>query len=390
MPLVLEARYALATNNNLSGDRDAAEVELRATWLDAMRLGDPVWQVRVSTALADLLGHERTDRVQGEFWIGAAAAALSRIDHEHPVAWDYWYIRSKLEFLWGEFDVALDSVNHALALEGIDIIQRHHATSMALALRKIVAKGDELDVLKADAEAHLASVNAALGHTHPSAIAARSALAQILVRLGDGPGALAVLEGSEHVIERRLGRHDLRIAPLYSTRASARKITGDIEGARSDLRRVVEIRTASTPNDDRGIGLAYSNLAASLDDDQAAAVDALEYGIPRLEAGYGPDHVNTLSARATLGTRLIQLERHDDAEVELDRVAELAPEGSAVQGLVALNRSRVALARGEADRAVAFADAATALIQSNFGPEHPMLSAAREARARAQSKRAAR
>ncbi len=378
-PLIVDGQTTYAAALNGSGKSEPAEAALRTAWSEAIRAGDPVWQVRVGAALFDLLGNQEADRDLGAFWGDVSAAALDRLDEDDRAAWDYWNARGTFEAYGGNYDVALQALDAALAVPDIDISQTLASTMGRLAVRGQHAKAAELEVLLTEAQALVDLVRATLGPDHPRMIRAAQPLSTTLARLGRGTEALEALDDAMRIAQEVLAPNDPRIAGLLTVHAQALDISGDGLGARKDYQRIVEIREASNPDDDLAIALAYNNLAANETGlgEFEASIEHMEHALPRLKAAFGDDHLNVGNAHTTLSSNLIKLGRHAEARVHLEeaeRIAEAFGAASArLDPIIALNFSRVELAAGHLAVATRRAAEAVRMAKEAYGESHPVL-----------------
>lgn len=379
-PLSLEARSVLADGQLMQGDAEAAEVTLRASWSDAIRLGDPAWQVRVGADMLGAVGNTPTGRRDdGEFWRDVAGAALERIDPQHPAAWHYWNARGAFDGYGGDYESALHAFDTALALPGLRTAQIIGSTNGRVSMRARLTSGDALLEVLAEAEALAELVRDRLGPDHPRMIKVAQPLASVLTALGRGEEALVALQDAVAVADSFLEPSDPRIAGLLTTRAAALSAAGKPEAARDDHRRVVEIREATDPDNDATLGLAYNNLAVAEMGlgNNAESAATLERALPHLEAAFGSEHLHVANCRTSLASNLIKLGRHDEAREHLVVAGVIAqsfgPGAERLGPYIAYNQALIEHHDGNLEKAARVAHEALTSAETLFGVEHPLV-----------------
>lgn len=379
-PLSLEVRSVLAEGYNMQGDAEAAEATLRASWSDAVRLGDPAWQVRVSADMLDVVGNSSGgSRDDGAFWRDVAGAALERIDPQHPAAWHYWNARGTFDAYGGDYELSLEAFDTALALPGLSTTQTIGSTIGRVSMRGRMVNGDARAEVVSEGEALLELVRDRLGPDHPRMIWASQPLASVLTSMGRGDDALAALEDAMAVADSFLEPSDPRIVGLLATRAAALASAGKPEAARDDQRRIVEIEEATDPDNDQAIGLAYNNLAVAEMGlgNTAESVTSLEHALPHLESAFGPDHLNAGNCRTSLASSLVKLGRHDEAREHLAAARLISdsfrPGGERLVPYIAYNMALIEHHDGNLKAAARVAKEALTSAESLFGAEHPLV-----------------
>lgn len=379
-PLSLEVRSVLAEGQLMLGDAEAAETTLRASWSDAVRLGDPAWQVRVGADMLDVVGNSvGGNREDGAFWRDVAAAALDRIDPQHPAAWHYWNARGSFDAYGGDYEASAEAFDNALALPNLTTTQTIGSTIGRVSMRGRMLNGEELQEVVSEGESLLDLVRSRLGPKHPRMIWASQPLASALTAMGRGEEALAALEDAMAVADSFLEPNDPRMTGLLVTRAGALLSAGDPKAARDDHRRIVEIQEAADPDDDRTIGLAYNNLAVAEMGlgNNAESAASLERALPHLEAAFGADHINVANCRTSLASNLVKLERHDEARKHLAAarviVESFGPGAERLGPYIAYNQALIEHHDGNLEEAARVAQEAVNSAESLFGAEHPLV-----------------
>lgn len=379
-PLSLEVRSVLANGQLMLGDSEAAEATLRASWSDAVRLGDPGWQVRVGADMLDVVGSgPGGSREDGAFWRDVAGAALERIDPEHPAAWHYWNARGGFDAYGGDYAGALESFDTALSLPRLSTSQTIGSTIGRVSMRERLSSGDAIASVVAEGEALLDLVRERLGPDHPRMIAAAQPLANALITAGRGDEAVAALGDAIEVADAFLEPNDPRMAGFLATRAGALMAVGEAEAARDDHQRIVDIREAADPRDEADLGLAYNNLAVAEMGlgNNAESVSSQERALPHLVAAFGPEHLNVANCRTSLASNLVKLERYDEAREHLTAARAISksfgPGAERLVPYIAYNQALIEHHDGNLDEAAGVAQDAVSSTESLFGAEHPLV-----------------
>ncbi len=379
-PLLLEARSVLAGALLMAGQREAAELNLRASWSDAIRLGDPGWQARVAANMFDVVGNaDGGSRSDGAFWRDVAGAALEGAGETHPAAWHYWNGRGKFEAYGGDYQAALEAFDTALALPNLSTSQRIGSTIGRVATRRQLVSGDELREVLEEGEAMMKLVRDRLGPKHPRMISAVQPWSAVLADLGRGEEALPALDDAMSVAEAFLSPEDTRIAGLLTSRAGAYAAAGNPVAALGDHRRIVSIREATDPIDEGSLGLAYNNLAVAEMGmgDNAASVESLKRALPHLEAAFGREHINVANCRTSLASNLVKLGRYGEAREHLKvasaNAKSFGPGGERLRPYIAYNMALIEHHDGNLEEAGRLAQDALTSAESLFGAEHPLV-----------------
>ncbi|MGH1343620.1 MAG: protein kinase domain-containing protein [Nannocystales bacterium] len=379
-PLALEVRSVLAGAQLLQGDSEAAEATLRIAWSDSVRLGDPGWQVRIGSTMLDVVGNsEGGSREDGAFWADVAAAALERLDPQHPAGWDYWNARGNFDAYGGDYDASLQAFDAALAIPRLSTTQLISSSIGRVSMRGRLSNADRLPDVVSEGEALLELVRERLGSKHPRMIWAAQPVARALESLGRGEEALAIIEEAAEVANSFLEPDDPRIVGVLTTRAAAWVAVGKPGKARDDHRRIVAIREAAPSEDHTTLGLAYNNLAVSEMGlgNYAESVASQERALPHLEAAFGSEHINVANCRTSLASNLVKLGRHDEAREHLAAarlIAESAGPGAERLGpYISYNLALIEHHDGNLDEAARIADQAVESAEVLFGAKHPLV-----------------
>ena len=377
-PLVVDALLLQAEAASMLGHQDQARTALQTAWADAIRGSDPRSQLRVASTMIDVVGNEQHERDDGEFWVDVALAALEGVDDEDPVAWEYWNALAKFRAYEGKYDEALEAMDRALAVPGISDAQVATTKGARLSVASLHAGSADQEKLLQSSRALAQGLRDTLGPDHPRNIATAQNLSAVLTALGRGEEALVELDDAMRIAQDVLADNDVRFAGLLASRASARYAQGDLEGARADSARVVEIRKA-TGADDAVLGLAYNNLAV-MDiglHHFEAAIENLELALPLMEAGFGEEHVNVANVHTSISSSLIALERYEDARSHLERAkaiaSKLGPITARLDPIIALNLARVELHAGNLEAATTLSEEGVGAAEIAYGKSHPLL-----------------
>lgn len=377
-PLKLDALLVRATALYLSGKFDDAVALLRSGWADAIRINDARSQVRVAATMVDIIGNELRELEEGQFWIEVAEAALARLDPNDPVAWDFWNAAGKFKAYAGEYDVALEYLDRAESVPNVRLRKRLTTQHGRLAVLGLHAKAEEQERLLEENRAVEAEVRESFGDRHPRLVRVIQGRANTLNMLGRAEEAVAALDEAVDIADEVLAKDDPRLDGLFTSRASARHLAGDAEGARDDFQRALQLRLAAA-NDGMGLGLAYNNLASveiGLGEFEAA-LEHLDRALPLMEKGFGPEHVNVAKLHTSSSSALIALERFEDARTRLERARSIAKtvgdDASRLDPIITLNEARVELGLGNLARAASAVEAGIAQAEEAYGDAHPIV-----------------
>lgn len=377
-PLRLEALLVQAAALNLHGKFDDAVALLRTGWADAIRVNDPRAQVRIAATMVDIIGNELRELEDGQFWIEVAEAALARLDPSDPAAWDFWNSAGKFKAYAGEYDVALEYLDRAESVPGVRLRKRITTKHARLAVVGLHAKAEEQERLLEENRAVEAEVREAFGERHPRLVRVIQGRANTLTLLGRGEEAVAALDEAMDIAGEVFAADDPRLDGVLTSRASARHALGDVEGARDDFAKVLELRQA-VKNDGMGLGLAYNNLATaeiSLGEFDAA-VDHLEKALPLMEKGFGSEHINVANMHTSMSSSLIALERYDEARTHLATARSIAekvgPTAARLNPVIALNTARAEMGAGDYEAAASVLEEGLALAEDAYGATHPIM-----------------
>lgn len=422
----LNARVERGVLAMRQGRFDAAERDLTEALVRAREALGPRHRITLeSTANLGDLRFAQGRAGEAERLLSEAVTALrAQLGVQHPETLQWMRKLGTVLGEAGRLDAAETLLSDALAGHRARYGDRHHATLATLnelgILRYRQGRIEESERLFSEA---LAGQRELLGSTHGETLALMNNVAALRVRQDKLTEALGLFEellsgqmrilGPEHVgtlttrnnyagLLRRLGRLDEAEREQRAVLAASMETLGpdsevtlrhrstlglilmarnELDAAEEALRTVLERRAAQLAPGHPDIDRARANLAALLNR-RGAFAEAETLIAPVVER-----RARTLNAQdpATLRARAIHAEaalgqgRHGEAEGHLREVVE---QQTVLLGPRHLNTltSRIVLAQarahlGQADRALAGADAALGVARSALAPDHPDLAA---------------
>jgi len=202
-------------------------------------------------------------------------------------------------------------------------------------------------------------------------------LADVDIRAGDYPAAIARYEQALAIADAVLGPEHSWSLSVLSNLASARTFTGGYAEALALYERVLAVRTQVQGPEHPDVGEALHNVAHV--EWQMGAYDEAEARYERAlairSAALGPEHPDTAQTLDNLAALLITVGRHDEARALSERAlaiheARLGAEHPTVATSLTILAS-IDLARGDLQTTRARCDRARSIFEARLGPEHP-------------------
>jgi tetratricopeptide (TPR) repeat protein len=305
--------------------------------------------------LVQAVVRDRLSGAEGKRWNGAAQALLAGLlppDLQPSAVWslcDLLLAHTLVVSEWaGEHDNETDATVGLFYALGRYQAWRLELSTAERLLRSAMRIADRLDM------------------GPPQLIAIRTELALVLLDVGNVAEAIALISQALSASERHLGADTLATAGVLRNRGSILRRNGDLEGARSDLRRALEIAEHDLSADDaelvgfivnlanvespefalalheRAVAIVEAQapvdphfLAATLTNlgntyhrlgDLSAAGEHLRRAVATYEEAYGPDFPRIAGLLASLGVTLREQNQLQESEDALRRALQIEKE----------------------------------------------------------------
>ena len=286
---LVRADHGDASPNTLSAQNDLGEVLLaRGKVPDAAPLLESTHQAR-----AALLGPDHPDSLVSLHNLTLLRDAQSRLTDAEALGTELVERRSRV--LGPDADGTLRS-----------------RANLADVQRQLGKRSDAL----ANLDAVVAVRTARLGDDHPETLSARQSRALILRVSGNPADARAELEAILPLMQRVLGDSHTDTVSARHSAASIRRDTGDVAGAEIEFRQLASILESTLGPDHVRTLIVRNDLAAALemqgklDEAESIGRDVLE----RYRRTLGDSAPRTMTATNNLGYVYWAMGRHDDAE----------------------------------------------------------------------------
>ncbi len=218
-----------------------------------------------------------------------------------------------------------------------------------------------------------------LGEAHPDVGAARTDLAELLIRTGEYDRARQLLRDALAIAETEHGEGSRQAARNMYLLAEVNRAVGDFDEAERFARS--SIATYASFGTQAGLELAEAkNLLArilQIRGDLQGTQDLLRDAIATLRDAEGEDHPYMAYYLQSLGVVLLSMNDLDGADVALAEATEVARrvlgEGHDLLAATLIDRGRVLHARGDHGQAIRFMREALELDKAAFGDVHPRI-----------------
>ncbi len=218
-----------------------------------------------------------------------------------------------------------------------------------------------------------------LGEAHPDVAAARTDLAELLIRTGEYDRARQLLRAALATVVAAHGAGSVQAARNLYLLAEVNRAVGDFDEAERFARSSIDIYAATGTGASLELAEARNLLARILQirGDLPGTESLLRHAIATLREAEGEDHPYMAYYLQSLGVVLLSLNDLDGADIALAEATEVARrvlgEGHDLLAATLIDRGRVLHARGDHDQAIGFMQEALALDTRAFGEVHPRI-----------------
>jgi tetratricopeptide (TPR) repeat protein/predicted Ser/Thr protein kinase len=270
----------------------------------------------------------------------------------------------------GKRDDALRNLDAVVAVRLARLGPEHPETMSARQSRALILRvSGRPDEAQAELDAILPAMRAVLGESHADTVSARHSAASIRRDSGDVAGASEEFRSLASILESSLGPDHVRTLIVRNDLAAALEMQGRLDEAEAVGRDVLERyrrtlgdtapRTMTATNN---LGYVYWAMGRNEDAERhwSIAADGFEKAV-------GPDHANTIGAKAAVARAMVARGATDEARPLVERVA-LDPPGnlSAARRMqTILVYARILAAQGESSAAQSQFDRAWTLAGSD-------------------------
>lgn len=292
---------------------------------------------------------------------GAEAFALANIAMVHQQ-------RGALTQARDGFEQALAGLQEAFGPDDVQLAFTINGLALTLLSLGEVDEAIELH------QRALALRRANLGPRHPHVAMSLNNLAIALHRTGRVVEAIDHFQQALEIKEEHFGSNSPEILSSLINVGNLRSRTGDYDAGRSILERAVSIAMPLRDTHGTQLGASLQSLGLVYADlDQPARAEAtLLQALEIQQQAYGPSHPQLVATLVDLAGLSIRAGDYDRTATLVDRIEAIVeamePNDNALLGSVPLLRSRIALGRGDAERAVTLAEHAVELLDSGGAP----------------------
>jgi eukaryotic-like serine/threonine-protein kinase len=376
-PLEVQARFQLASLEEVLGHYEAAGHQLEQTYFSAQREGLDSLQARAAIELIEVHDAHLGQPDVGEQWERFARVMLQRV-HDPALEAAYLNNAGVLASNRDEFDTAVARLARALELYEQLLGAEHPVVANVINnLANLHEEQGRYDEALALHERALAIRERAFGPEHPSVATSLLNASTVQRSRAHYDEALALLRRAHAIYERAYG-------PDHPHAAVALVNLGAIHETLGRPQQALELYTDALTRLERSQGAHHPHVATTLDNigtvykalgDPVRAREHYERALQILERTLGPRSFDLSISLTNLGGLAQELGDHEQAAAHLDRALEIveATVGPRhpVAAAIHTNRALVHLARGEHAQALQLLQQALELHRELLGPRHP-------------------